>query len=175
MNTCCSCSKIIQPLSLLVCLLVPWSGVPRHWIMGMEWKGEFMCYNKQNGYCESKLRLKQVIYIHPLLLSSICLHKILAVALLNQKGMPCFPEGRPLNNGQNSLYSLSTRGVKGVQSSGFSSLFTLIWSSFTDHSFAYSVVFQIWVFKLPFWPTSKNLKREFPANSHRKRKLYRAA
>lgn len=44
---------------------------------------------------------KQIICIHPLLLTSICLHKMVAaVALLNQKGMSCSPEGRPLNKGQ---------------------------------------------------------------------------
>lgn len=37
---------LLQPKqnNLLVCLLVPWSGVPRHWVVGMERKGEFTAF-----------------------------------------------------------------------------------------------------------------------------------
>lgn len=38
---------------------------------------------------------KQIFYIHPLSFTPLCLHEMLPVALLNQKGMSCFPVGRP--------------------------------------------------------------------------------
>lgn len=137
MTTCYSHSKIIPPSASFfsVFLLVPWSGVPCHWIVGMERKGEFTAFISLLQW--RSLQLLTSAY-KPWTKLMICIRPLWFAFLLYWNGMSGFPErNAPLNNGQKNVSDafhrfthcvLSRLGVMvrgGGQSSVFSSIFTL--------------------------------------------------
>lgn len=104
--TCCRSritSVSLNPtLSLCVSLSVAWSGVPWHWVVGMEREGEFI--SAPMAIYVRRLEADDIYHLHLSLLvycTPIRLHemaqgdKVKTRALLNQKGMWCFPVGSP--------------------------------------------------------------------------------